>query len=178
VQGRDRKWHKSLEPNAALFTQAHFSIAAALQPVPVESTEDVLYRSFLESCDQESREQVGRWGEEYVYKYLTAAKHLPGGQLINSVTWINEVTETGKPYDIAVEIEPQSTLYIEVKSTKSSEKEFMEFSWHELQFAETEKGSYHLYRVYSAGSELVALKWIENLANVLNTRPVRLFIEL
>ena len=172
---RKRGWQETLGPDAALFAQGIFSIASALQPVSQESAEDLLNRSFLESCDQE---RVGRWGEEYVYKYLTAASHLPSGQLIKSVTWINEAKETGKPYDLEVEIEPQVVLYIEVKSTKSSEKEFMEFSWNELQFADQEKQSYHLYRVYSAGSELVILKWMENLANILTTHPVRLFLEL
>ena len=134
--------------------------------------------SWTESCDQESLERIGRWGEEYVYKFLTAASQLPSGQRILSVTWINETSETGEPYDIEVQIEPQAVLYIEVKSTISAEKEFMQFSWNELQFADKEKQNYHLYRVYSAGSELVTMKWMENLASILTTRPVRLLLEL
>ena len=175
---RDGRWHEAVRPDAALYAQGGFSVATALQPISVESAEDFLNRSFLESCDQDSQERVGRWGEEYVYKFLTASTHLPGGQKILSVTWINEDTETGKPYDLEVQIEPQNLLYIEVKSTKSSEKEFMHFSWNELQLADKEKQNYHLYRVYNAGSELVTLKWMENLSSILTTHPVRLFLEL
>ena len=175
---RERRWHETLRPDAALFAQGSFSVASALKPVSVESPEDLLNRSFMESCDQESQERIGRWGEEYVYKFLTAASQLPSGQRILSVTWINETSETGEPYDIEVQIEPQTVLYIEVKSTISAEKEFMQFSWNELQFADKEKQNYHLYRVYSAGSELVTMKWMENLASILTTRPVRLLLEL
>ena len=175
---KGQKWQQAVQPHASLFTHSSFSIAATLQPVSVESAREFLNRSFLDSCEQDSQERVGRWGEEYVYKYLTAADSLPSGQRIRSVTWINESTETGKPYDIEVEIEPQTVLYIEVKSTKSSEKEFMEFSWNQLKFADREKHNYHLYRVYSAGSELVTLKWMDNLSDILTTRPVRLFLEL
>lgn len=171
-------WQETIRPGAAVFTHGSFSIASALQAVHMENAEDLLNRSFVDSCEQDSHELIGRWGEEYVYKYLSSVSHLPSGQRIMSVTWINEDSETGKPYDLQINIEPQAILYIEVKSTKSCKKEFMEFSWNELQFAEREKQNYHLYRVYSAGSELATLKWIENLSGILTTQPVRLFLEL
>ena len=109
---------------------------------------------------------------------LKDKKCLPNGQKFQAVRWINESQETGKPYDIEIEIEPGSLLYIEVKSTKSPKKELMEFSWDELQFADKEKQCYHLYRVYSAGTVNVALKWMENLSRVLDTHAVRLLLEL
>ena len=176
---KDRGWHEAMKPDAAL-TLGSFSIASALQSVSFESCDQLLNQSFLEDCsdDQVSRERVGRWGEEYVYKYFNAIKHLPNGQAIQSVTWINKTHETGEPYDIEVNIEPDKVLYIEVKSTKSPRKELMQFSWNELQFADRKKQCYHLYRVYSAGSARVALKWMENLSDVLDTRPVRLLLEL
>ena len=170
---KDRKWHESMNPDAAL-NLSSFSIAATLQSVSVESCD----LSLLEDYDQASHERVGRWGEEYVYKYLNTVKHLPNGLPFESVTWINETTETGKPYDIEVNIDAETVLYIEVKSTKSSQKELMEFSWNELQFANGEKQNYHLYRVYSAGTAEVMLKWVENLSSILDTRPVRLLLEL
>ena len=174
----DRKWHESVKPDAALFAQRSFSIAEALQSISFESCSEVLNQPFLDMQDQHSREQVGQWGEEYVYKYLSTTKCTPNGQQIKSVIWINETNETGKPYDIEVHIEPDTVLYIEVKSTKSSGKELMEFSWNELQFANNKKQNYHLYRVYSAGSIRAAIKWIENLSSILDNQPVRMLIEL
>lgn len=170
---KDRKWHESMNPDAAL-NLSSCSIAVALQPVSVDSCEV----SFLDDYDHASHERVGRWGEEYVYKFLNAVKLLPNGLTIHSVTWINETSETGKPYDIEVNIDAETVLYIEVKSTKSAQKELMEFSWNELQFANSEKQNYHLYRVYSAGTAEVTLKWIENLSDILDTHPVRLLLEL
>ena len=175
---KGQKWNETLNPDSALFPDKSFSVAAALQPVAVESAESFLNRSFFDSCDQDSQERIGQWGEEYVYKYLRAVDSLPSGQKIKSVTWINGDMETGKPYDIEVQIEPQALIYIEVKTTKSSKKEFMEFSWNELQFAHKEKDKYQLYRVYNAGSELVTLRWMQNLSSILTTRPVRLFLEI
>ena len=171
-----RKWHETLKPGTALFAKGSCSIAEALQSIPVESYNEV---PALDMHNQDSRERVGRWGEEYVYKYLNALKLLPsGGQQIESVTWVNETDETGNPYDILVQIETGTALYIEVKSTRSPGKELMEFSWNELQFASKEKQSYHLYRVYSAGSANVSLKWMENLSSFLEVNPVCLLLEL
>lgn len=174
LRNKDQK-HKLMKPETA-FTQDSFSVASALKSISVDSCRQL--HPVHEECDQESQERIGRWGEEYVYKYLEFMKCLPDGQSIQTITWINETLETGKPYDIEVKIDPDTVLYIEVKSTKSPEKELMEFSWNELQFADKEKQNYHLYRVYSAGSALVTLKWIENLSDVLDTRPVRLLLEL
>ena len=173
-----RKWHESVKPDAALFAQRSFSIAEALQTISLESYNEIVSQPFLNMNDQHSREQVGRWGEEYVYKYLSTTKCTPNDQQIKSVIWINETNETGKPYDIEVHVEPDTVLYIEVKSTKSSRKELMEFSWNELQFAQNKKQNYHLYRVYSAGSINAAIKWIENLSNILDNQPVRMLLEL
>ena len=175
ARNKHHKWHESTRPETVL-TQSSFSVAEALQSITVDS--DHQLQSVLDKCNQDSHERVGRWGEEYVYKYLVFMKCLPNGQSFQAVTWVNEKIETGKPYDIEVKIEPDSVLYIEVKSTKSARKEFMEFSWNELQFADKEKQNYHLYRVYSAGSEKATLKWMENLSSVLDTHPVRLLLEL
>lgn len=172
---KDQNWHESTKPEVAL-TQGSFSVASALQSISVGS--DYPIHPFLEEFDQESRDFVGRWGEEYVYKYLDMKKQLPEGQLIQTVTWINEKLETGRPYDIEVKIEPNTVIYIEVKSTKTSSKELIEFSWNELQFADRQKQNYHLYRVYNAGSTSVSMKWMENLSNVLVRHPVRLLLEL
>ena len=72
---------------------------------------------------------------------------------------MNESRETGLPYDIEVELESSevgdvngdSKVFIEVKSTSSSSKDVVNFSWSELKFAEEKCESYHLYRVYNAG---------------------------
>ena len=171
----EKKWQESTNPEAAL-AKSSVSIAAALQSIPIDSCNQLL--PFLEEYDTESRERVGRWGEEYVYRYLEHTLKLPDDQSIQAVTWVNQTLETGLPYDIEVQIDPETVVYVEVKSTKSPDKEFMEFSWKELKFSEKKKQNFHLYRVYSAGSEAVVLKWMENISDVLEKRPVRLFLEL
>lgn len=55
--------------------------------------------------DQESFVRIGRWGEEHVYTVLRASGELPNGRKIDSIVWVNEMEESGKPYDIEVMVE-------------------------------------------------------------------------
>ena len=131
----------------------------------------------LEEHDKESLQRVGKWGEEYVYKYLQFTQQLPDGRLIENITWVNEDLESGRPYDIEVQVDSE-TVYIEVKCTASADKELVAVSWKELKLAEQQKQNFHLYRVYGAGSKALALRWMQNLGSMLEMKPVRLFLEL
>ena len=138
--------------------------------------------------DPESIKRIGHWGEEYVYMVLSRRRCLPSGRKIASIDWVNETSESGKPYDIEVTLEKEETrgeeesndeedgtkVFIEVKSTASSSKDLVAFSWNELKFAEQESGSYHLYRVYHAGMKTPRLCQLENLTHYLKDRGVRM----
>ena len=136
-----------------------------------------------EDTYQESILRIGRWGEEFVSAVLGQRRRLPNGRAIRSVNWVNESGETGLPYDIEVELKSSeeggdSKVFIEVKSTSSSSKDVVNFSWSELKFAEEKCESYHLYRVYNAGRASHRLCQLEGLGRYLQSKPVRLFIIL
>ena len=133
---------------------------------PLISEDDLLARKF-----------IGRWGEEFVYTYLKTLGQLPDGRKIQSIQWLNEEVESLKPYDIVVHVEAKE-LYIEVKSTSSSDKELVAVSWKELKFAEEQSENYQLYRVYNAGKASRQLCWLENLHGYLQNKPIRFLFEL
>lgn len=134
--------------------------------------------------DPESILRIGRWGEEFVSAVLRRRGELPNGRKIKDIQWVNETAETGKPYDIEVELEASednddnTRIYIEVKSTSSSKKDLVNFSWSELKFAEEKCGDYHLYRVYNAGRDSHRLCQLEDLSQYLQSKPIRLFFIL
>lgn len=144
----------------------------------VELLEDI-------TSDDESRQMVGRWGEQYVYIALKKMGQLSDGTLIKSIMWINEDQETDKPYDIIVEIQSESesdpvikSVYIEVKSTAASKKELVSISLNQIKFAEEYGGDFHLYRVYSAGQRHSRLCYLENLYSYIKGHHIRFFFEL
>jgi hypothetical protein len=150
-------------------------------------SEDLLVLTDLED-DPESIARIGRWGEEYVYNVLRRRNCLPNGLKITGIDWVNEITESGSPYDIEVTLERQEGMeatgedgdkvYIEVKSTASSSKDLVAFSWNELKFAEEKKDSYQLYRVYHAGTQTPRLRQLENINHYLLVKGTRLFFLL
>ncbi|XP_050899985.1 protein NO VEIN isoform X1 [Lathyrus oleraceus] len=75
---------------------------------------------------------TGRLGELLAYKYFTAKD----GN--TTVSWVNEVNETGLPFDLIIG-EGANKEYIEVKATRSPRKDWFHISTREWQFA-VEKG--------------------------------------
>ena len=149
-------------------------IRSIMQSVSLDAHELV---PLLAEDDYDARKTVGRWGEEFVYGYLKKREHLPNGQRICDIQWVNENNETGNPYDIVVQLETE-TVYIEVKSTASVDKELIATSWKELKFAEGQAKNYHLYRVNNAGKSSTQLRWLENLHEYLQHNPIRFYLEL
>ncbi|TXG72616.1 hypothetical protein EZV62_001195 [Acer yangbiense] len=77
--------------------------------------------------------QTGKDGE------LAAFKHFTGLFGKKAVKWVNEINETGLPYDIVIEETASEREYIEVKATKSARKDWFNITVREWQFA-VEKG--------------------------------------
>ncbi|KAK1591395.1 hypothetical protein Q3G72_006995 [Acer saccharum] len=77
--------------------------------------------------------QTGKDGE------LAAFKHFTGLFGKKAVKWVNEINETGLPYDIVIEEMESEREYIEVKATKSARKDWFNITVREWQFA-VEKG--------------------------------------
>ncbi|KAK7247091.1 hypothetical protein RIF29_41968 [Crotalaria pallida] len=76
--------------------------------------------------------QTGRLGEYLACQYFVRKVGRP------AVKWVNEVNETGLPYDIVIEKEAVRE-FIEVKATRSPRKDWFNISLREWQFA-IEKG--------------------------------------
>ena len=77
--------------------------------------------------------QTGKDGE------LAAFKHFTGLFGKKAVKWVNEINETGLPFDIVIEETESEREYIEVKATKSARKDWFKITVREWQFA-VEKG--------------------------------------
>ncbi len=137
-----------------------------LQPVPM-----------VTESDYESRQLVGKWGERFVCSYLKQMGELPDGREIREVQWVNEETESGKPYDLVMVVNDRS-VYVEVKSTTSMDAELVPISWPQLKFAEETRERFYLFRVYNVGQASLELRWLKDLHSFLKNKPVRIFLEL
>ncbi|KAJ9472872.1 Peptide methionine sulfoxide reductase MsrA [Diplonema papillatum] len=121
-----------------------------------------LYKDRDTTDDQGVLEKIGRWGEQYVFRYLR--RH--ADPLVDHV-WVNEVEETGAAYDIVERRRDPSTgiisvTYIEVKATAAVAKMFFQFTYREMQFAQANGQSFHVYRVFSAGTDAARIMVIRN----------------
>ncbi|KAL2507860.1 Histidine kinase [Forsythia ovata] len=102
---------------------------------------------------------TGRIGELVAFKYFVGK----AGKTF--VKWVNEVDETGLPYDIVIGGEEESKEYIEVKSTKSA-KDWFAISVKEWQFAVDKGESFSIARTVLTGNKLATVTIYKN--------PVRL----
>merc|ERR1719378_11199 len=136
-------------------------------------------RQSLASDDgEEGNVEVGRWGEELVYKHLLSRLKKPDSGIVQ-VSWGNKFGESGMPYDIVVRQQTpggeSETVYVEVKATRSSQKQLFEISPNEVQFALDQKEHYHLFRVFNAGNpERVRIAKIVNVCDQLDKKSVKL----
>jgi hypothetical protein len=117
---------------------------------------------------------TGRWGETLVFYYLL--ERYPKMH----VNWVNRSEESQAPYDIVVKNpeRPNSlseTIYIEVKTTRFSDRNVFPFSLWEWDFLSSEpRPTYHIYRVYNAGLERVSIEVIQNTYDSLQSKQVNL----
>ena len=111
------------------------------------------------------------WYLYNIHTVLGLEIKFPSNRVRSTLNWVNESGETGLPYNIEVELESSeegdvngdSKVFIEVKSTSSDSKDVvnLSFSWSELKFVEEKCESYHLYRVYNAGRASHRLRQLE-----------------
>lgn len=84
---------------------------------------------------------TGRTGEFVAYKYFSSKI----GE--EYVKWVNEVKESGLPYDIVVEGKENTKEYIEVKATSNARKDWFVITFREWQFAVEKGESFSIARV-------------------------------
>lgn len=128
--------------------------------------------------ESSNRIEVGRWGELLVFDYLLQQKEMHSD--IYDVIWTNQAEESGKPYDFEVVCateEEAYTVFIEVKATRSSQKEVFEISSNEVKFASEHGERYHIYRIFNAGvTGQVQLVRLTNVSHRMDCKEVRLLM--
>ncbi|GKD90847.1 chlorophyll A/B binding protein 13, chloroplastic [Tanacetum coccineum] len=85
--------------------------------------------------------ETGRTGELVAFKYFSAKL----GE--DCVKWVNEIKESGLPYDIVIEGSDNSKEYIEVKATSHAWKDWFRISVKEWDFAREKGDSFCVARV-------------------------------
>ena len=168
---------KSKKQHSHFIELQSVDITSLMKSLPIQVERQL---EFVPTKDR--KEEVGRWGEAFVYNILRHHRKLPNGVEIKSIVWLNEHTESGLPYDIKVigtrgEIE----YYIEVKSTTSADKVLIPISWRELKLAQQVKEAYLLLRVYGVGGKVqeVEIKWLSDVFNHIESNPsITLYLKL
>ncbi|XP_072524200.1 uncharacterized protein [Salminus brasiliensis] len=138
-----------------------------------------LPQSLQLSEDYDDMADIGKWGEQLVYSFLTHWRESGSGP--SEITWYNQSGESGQPCDFKLTFANGPSgiqeVFVEVKTTVKREKHFIHMSANELDFALKEKARYHIYRVYGAGdSQNVRLCRIKNLAQHLHSKTLELYL--
>ena len=150
--------YESFEPN---LTPNDFDFSQISEKTKVFTNtivKDETNYSNIES--QEIREGVGRWCEEFVFECLKQKNKFA------QVFWVNQETESDKPYDIKI-VEDGVEKFIDVKGTPSDVKDLIYLSRNEWIFMFEKGQNYSIYRVYNAGNNAARIEKIENLSSLL-----------
>ena len=149
-----------------------FDTTEEIEELPVR---DIRIPEGLVLQDSANREDVGRWGEIYVFEYLKKQRELDGLGKNLEIKWMNEAHNTTAPYDFEIRRDDHQTTFIEVKSTRSHDKDVFEISLQELAFALEKRDDFHLYRVFGAGLQgSIKLLRMRNVAKLLDNKTAKL----
>uniref|UniRef100_A0A2C9LHE0 Protein NO VEIN C-terminal domain-containing protein n=1 Tax=Biomphalaria glabrata TaxID=6526 RepID=A0A2C9LHE0_BIOGL len=128
---------------------------------------------------QDQDKSIGLWGEHLVFDYLRRQKEENAS--IQSVIWANAEGEKGLPFDFEIvlktsDADKTSSIFVEVKTTLSWDKEVFHISSKQMEFALVQKDQYEIYRVFGAGSSNAKLVRIQNLSERLRKKQIQLFM--
>ncbi|KAL6970996.1 hypothetical protein U1Q18_030678, partial [Sarracenia purpurea var. burkii] len=125
----------------------------------------------LGTPNQQQALLTGRLGELLAFNYFATNS----GKA--NVMWVNQDNETGLPYDIVIEnVEEKSKEYIEVKTTKSSRKDWFLITVREWQFA-VEKGElFSIACVCLSGNNMARITVFKNPARLCHQKRLRLAV--
>nr|XP_043606109.1 protein NO VEIN-like isoform X1 [Erigeron canadensis] len=114
---------------------------------------------------------TGRRGEELAFNYYSNKVG------IKAVKWVNEVKETGLPYDIEVYDDHKNRKeFIEVKTTESATKDWFEISVKEWEFAVKKGESYSIARVVMSGDNTAKVSIFQNPARLCQIGQLQLAV--
>ena len=96
--------------------------------------------------------ETGEKGERILNKYFEIEK---SKRRIKDFTWLNDGNiESGKPYDFEIIQTNNEILYVDAKSTGFDEfNKPIYISPNELEWIDTYRDNYHIYRLYSIYAE-------------------------
>ncbi|CAN6722643.1 unnamed protein product [Malus baccata var. baccata] len=112
---------------------------------------------------------TGRLGELAAFKFFVDK----AGEAV--VKWVNEHNETGLPYDIVLG-EKENREYIEVKTTKSTRKDWFEISMRELQFAVEKGEAFSIAHVILLDDNVARVSVYNNLAKLCQLHKLHLAV--
>ncbi|KAL3693177.1 hypothetical protein R1sor_006828 [Riccia sorocarpa] len=96
----------------------------------------------MNPLSEQQREVTGRSGEALVFQYLVK-NYGP-----SNVKWINQEGESGAAYDIVIYKDSGQQEYVEVKATRSGDKDWFEISPREWDFAGQHGEYFTIIRVF------------------------------
>jgi len=131
------------------------------QPTPPSGTRE-------KGLSEKSKIAIGRWGEEYALGCLKKdkMKEYPDTRVTDTengfalekdektlvkVVWLNKDDDQGRGHDIEL-WENDMLYYIEVKSTKTEEKDWFDVSRDQWALMQEKGDKFFIYRVYGAGT--------------------------
>ena len=134
--------------------------------------------------------QIGQWGELFVFEMLKKIHEEDLAKDLIKIEWMNETKESGLPYDFRItdlttrhemdfDVNQNTQLYIEVKSTNKATLESFPISYKELMFSHKYSDKFEIYRLYNACSTQpsdVKVKIIKNIPNLLYSHDINLFM--
>lgn len=165
-----------------------FNMASMLESLEITISKHSNMNMLINSKEEEAEEDnfaIGRWGEEYVYKFLSSTESVPVMGSAGTIKWVNEKEESFLPYDLKFvrEFDGQE-IFIEVKSTVFGADRPggnpIALSWNEICFAKEKGNNYLLFVLFGAGNwEEVKVKLLRSLYGVLQNNPyVKLYIKV
>ncbi|KAJ3681637.1 hypothetical protein LUZ60_014210 [Juncus effusus] len=119
--------------------------------------------------DNAANQRTGRIGEMVAYKYFS---NQMGSK---KVRWVNELTETGLPYDLVIE-NGDEREFVEVKATVYASKDWFEITLREWQFA-CERGElFTIAHVILMGNGKASIIVLKNLYRLCMEHTLRLAV--
>ncbi|RHY28957.1 hypothetical protein DYB32_005571 [Aphanomyces invadans] len=143
IDGSQHRQHPMLAPDSLKRQLFPIDLPLAKRPRPDLRHAHDADRFRPNLLTDQAKVAIGRVGEEYVYSLLRA--EFPPDQ----VEWVNQVEETGLPYDICIHHASGGTEFIEVKSTSTYDKVVFEMSVQELEYATLKGSQYSIYRAFA-----------------------------
>lgn len=105
--------------------------------------------------------EIGKKGEYLINEFLYVRKQKSE---IMDYKWLNQIRETGMPYDFEIKTNENKLIYSDVKSTSYKFDQNMIFSGQEFKFI-NQNSNYLIHRVYNLSGKPM-LKICKNIKNV------------